>query len=134
MITTVIAGILTSDVGLSALIGDRVYGVYAPNDVVSPYVVLLRREMTVEDGLHGPTALRMAEFDISVYADTVLDVEEVEEAVIAAMTLSNYDSTDLLIQSSNFNMSSTGVIPQVDGSADPEIVSELEYQVNYLVK
>lgn len=76
---------LSTFTGLTALVGDRVYPVTAPQTVQAPFCVFFKVSDARIYSHQGFSGLERVRVQISCYAETYLEAKQVAEQVTAAM-------------------------------------------------
>ncbi len=76
---------LEAQAGLSALIGDRLYYVTAPQDVAEPYVVFFKVSSVREHSHDGASNLATSRFQFSVFAQTYYEAKLVAAQIQLAL-------------------------------------------------
>ena len=76
---------LSSYVGLTALVGDRIYTGQAPQGTVKPYVVHFTISDIPDYTLTGRTKARQVSMQISCFASSLSSAEAVETQVVDAL-------------------------------------------------
>jgi Protein of unknown function (DUF3168) len=77
---------LISDSGINAIVGDRVYGLIAPQKVLPPFLVYLKvGDYPIAAGYCGPDAARHCVFQFDSYAKSYLGALRLAEAVRTAL-------------------------------------------------
>jgi len=72
---------LLADSGITALIGERLHYVKAPQDVAKPYVVLLKASGPREYSHDGASELARPRFQFSCFATTYYQAKQIAEAI-----------------------------------------------------
>jgi hypothetical protein len=81
MIEHAVRTILKSDDGVSAIAGDRIYYLVAPEKTPAPYIVISGVAKAADHTHDGPSGLREARIQVSAFADSYLDVSDLTQAV-----------------------------------------------------
>jgi len=76
---------LLADSGITDLIGERLYYVKSPQDVISPYVVFLKASGPREYSHGGASKLARPRFQFSCFATTYYVAKQIAEAIRAAI-------------------------------------------------
>ena len=76
---------LSTYAGLTALVGDRVYPVAAPQGIKPPFCVFLKVSNQRQYSHQGFSNLEQARLQVSCYADDPLEAKQVAAQVTAAM-------------------------------------------------
>ena len=76
---------LLADSGITSLIGERLYYVKAPQDVVKPYVAFFKASAPREYSHDGASKLAHPRFQFSCFATTYYEAKQITEAIRAAI-------------------------------------------------
>lgn len=76
---------LMADSGVTDLIGERLYYVRAPQDVVKPYVVFFKVSGLREYSHDGASELAQPRFQFSCFATIYYEAKQIAEAIRAAI-------------------------------------------------
>ena len=76
---------LLAQTGLTALIGQKLYYVTAPQTVVAPYVVFFKVSAVPEYCLTGHSGLINARFQFSIFADTYYETKLIARQIQLAL-------------------------------------------------
>jgi hypothetical protein len=88
MIEHAIRSLLANNEELTAIVGDRIYYVTAPEKVATPYLVL-SKVSALRDHVHsGPAGLASVRMQVSIIADTYLGTKEI--ATLIQTTLQGF--------------------------------------------
>jgi len=82
--------VLSSDAGLTALIGTRLYPNDAPADVVTPFIVYYEFATPREQTMNCDIAVSKPRIQYSIYADTYAGALAVADALRTAFTATTY--------------------------------------------
>lgn len=81
----IIEAILSAASPVTALLGDRIFYVIAPQGAVRPYAVLLQATESDEHLLQGAAQFPESSINVVVYGDTYPAIEKAGDAVVAAL-------------------------------------------------
>ena len=70
---------------LIAIVGQRIYYVKAPQDVTTPYIVLIKVSGTREHSHDGASGLANPRFQVSCFSDTYYEAKQIVEQVQSAL-------------------------------------------------
>ena len=76
---------LLAQTGLTALIGQKLYYVTAPQTIVAPYVVFFKVSAVPEYCLTGHSGLINARFQFSIFADTYYETKLISRQIQLAL-------------------------------------------------
>jgi hypothetical protein len=76
---------LVAQAGLTALVGQRIYYMNAPQNVKNPYIVLFKVSAVPEYSLTGHSGLINARFQFDIYADTYYETKQISEQIALAI-------------------------------------------------
>lgn len=91
MIEQAIYARLAAFSGLSALVGTRIYPLFAPERPVSPFVIYQRISAERTGSIYGPSNIAIPRFQIDAYATTYAGAKAVATQV--RLALDNYRGT-----------------------------------------
>ncbi len=80
---------LIADVTLNGLVSNRIFPQFAPSSVVSPYIAFDRDSKEVIENLSNISDIQKETYGFFVYGDTPLQVENIKNALVTAMSLLN---------------------------------------------
>jgi hypothetical protein len=92
MIGKSIYDILKSDVTVAAIVGTQIYPMRTPQAVDPPFVVYTTTDNEPTDTKDGSSTLDEIRFDVSMYSDTMTELESLSDAVRRA--LDRYSGTN----------------------------------------
>lgn len=70
---------------LTALIGDKLYYLTAPQDVESPYIVMTQIDAPAETSLDGKLGLTRYRFQFSIFSETLYTARQIKDALHTAL-------------------------------------------------
>lgn len=76
---------LVGTAGLTAIVGQRIYYVRAPQDVTLPYVVFFKVSGVREHSHEGASGLANPRFQISCFAETYYEAKQIAQQVQSAL-------------------------------------------------
>lgn len=76
---------LAGTAGLTAIVGQRIYYVKAPQDVTVPYVVLFKVSGVREHSHDGASGLGNPRFQVSCFAETYYQAKQIAQQVQSAL-------------------------------------------------
>ena len=110
---------------------------YAPAKTTFPFIIVGRDEFTVEDYIGasptGLSDLRIADYTITVWAESTVETEDISELVITAAMFGRKHESTIVIQSQDFTGGADGVAPPLDGSQEAVNTIDLSFVYNYQV-
>lgn len=133
--TKILCDTLAADTDLSTAVGGRIFGAYAPSNTDFPFVIVTREGFDIEDDISPSelTDLRSAEYEITVWAQSTVDTEALEELVLSAAMFGRKHEGSIVVQSQDFNGGNDVTVPPVDGSQEAINAVDLNFTFNYLV-
>ena len=72
---------LKAQPAITAIVGDRIYPIQAPNSAKRPYVILITTGLRSEPHLTAASRLARGEFDIDCWADSLSAAQNLSEAI-----------------------------------------------------
>ncbi len=98
----VLYSLLSNDAPVSALVGTKIFPFLAIEDVKEPYIVFESGGLEPTDTKDGVSCLDKETWDISMYSDTLAEVEDLADKV--RNVLDRYSGTveTIVVQSSTF--------------------------------
>jgi hypothetical protein len=76
---------LIAQTALTALVGERIYYVNAPQDVETPYIVFFKVSATRERSLTGTSHLVTSRFQFSIFSETYYEAKQIAEQIQLAL-------------------------------------------------
>jgi len=77
--------LLTHDAGMSAIVGDRVYPVRLPDEVILPALVYMKASCIRYASHGGPSKLASSRFQLDCYSADYLEAKRLALAAVAAL-------------------------------------------------
>ena len=71
--------------GLTTLIGEKIYYVNAPQDVIAPYIVMTKISSVREHSHQGSSGLATARFQFSIFSTTYYEAKQIAEQIQLAI-------------------------------------------------
>jgi hypothetical protein len=78
---------LSTDAGVSALVGTKIYPSFSPTNAVQPYIVFERTSLDSTENLVDTSDIENEDFSFFIFGQTVLEVENIIKALTPAMEL-----------------------------------------------
>jgi hypothetical protein len=126
----VLAAVLTSDTGVAAMVGARVYPVIAPADAAIPFVTWRRAAVQREHSLSGPTGLPKVLLSVDAFAETYEAVRELADRI--RLSLDGYGgvaSNSVLVNHVSLENETDGFIQLAGGEMPPVYSVTLTFSV-----
>ncbi len=76
---------LLAQSGLTALIGEKIYYLTAPQDVEEPYIVMTQVDAPAESSLTGTLGLTKHRFQFSIFSETLYAARLIRDQLHAAL-------------------------------------------------
>lgn len=90
-----IISVLTNDGPVSAVIGNRVYSGYAPQDAAMPFAVIGRNGTEVDHHMGGASGLRQVDISIDIYGESYTVLVDLADNIEAALDTANDRQGDI---------------------------------------
>lgn len=85
-ILTLVYESMANDAGVSAIVGDRIYPLLAPENTSIPFVTYSKVTVVPENVIRGNASIERGTFIISCYASTSLSSNAIASAIKAAFS------------------------------------------------
>ncbi len=129
----IIIQILESASAVTAVISDRIYVGYAPQDVAMPFLVIQRDSTEPDHHLLGASGLRRVDFSMSVYGPRVLVLTNLAKSIESALDTANDRTTvgGVNVRRIWMEDQNSSTITLADGTGTPIHVVEQNYYMHY---